>query len=1199
MASGSTEVGSIKGLLELDITDYMEGIEKAKTAEQELKHGDGDTDLRIGADVHEAVEKMDEVTAKADKLGDESKDIRMDADVDEAVGKIQAVAATVDEATGDEKEVQVGADVQEAMGKVEQVATVADDLEAKRVQMRVDARVDEAMARIDEVTAKADGAAKTHTVIVDAKTGKAVGEIEAVRTAETSLERSNARLSEAYSELDAVQSQTVFSQSSLMTAEAAATRVEEEQAAAQKKLNLVLAEYEVALQADATASTADASASGREASQTNRVAEAKRSGAAASQADAKATETDTAAKNANADASERQAASQNMLRNTLLLVAPALVPIAGAAAGAGTALIGMAASGILAFRGVNTAMDEGSLTGQQYSADLRSLGNDMDRLSNTGAVAYLSGMNQVAGELHGSMPVLNGDVSMFSRGLGTISGNALQGVLGLLREMTPVLVSVDSGLERSSAKFASWGTGSGAKQFVSYLISTLPSVGSALSSLIGAAGHVASAFGPWGSLVLTAVTDVSDVIQAIPTPVLSVLATGAMAAYTAFKLFGAITPIIEGVQAAMEGLAGGEAAASLASLATPLGAVTVAVGLLGAAYAAVAGKNRQATNAQQDYTSALQQSNGVVDQNVAKSVAKQAKDSGALDTAGQLGIAQGKVTDAITGQNDAYDSLTKSLQKTIDSGTTYTTTQYGMSVYQDKNAKAAQQLLNTVKEQHGAYQKAADDQKQVAAASQDTTTKLSAQAQILGLSQGEWTRLQNAETQASAAAKDYKSALDLLNGQAQNLDQATSTLTMQFDTMASTIRQNISQVGKAKATSMDVNTTYGAKNHQLIEQTVKDAQDEADSIINSEGKSQKAYLDANQSLTESRQKILDVAAANGLNRNQVSALLDQIMKMPADPTTHIMVDDDQAKSELKNLGVTAANVSKDEKTITITGDNKKAMDAIAKVTGAKIDDKTGKLTLDKQQYDVALAIANGAAIDTKTGQLKADNNEYWQKLAQTNGWKIDPHTGLLIGDNGQYMSALGIANASTLNDKQSVLRAIDQASGVVATVEQEKIHDKYFRIVTDYIHNNIETGGNFDNSGVPFAAGLGKGYTGGEFDGRSFLKGYASGGEFEGAVTGPYSPVKDNVILQNARLNPGEHVLTVDDVRAMGGQKAVYAFRSSLHNPKPVYRTREEVDRIPQRKHETRPIQIIVQGNGDPDATARRTYELFRQKLEV
>lgn len=1168
MASGGTEVGSIKGLLELDITDYMAGIEKAKAAEQELKHDDGD-DLHIGADIHEAVEKMDEVGAKADRLGDESRSLRMDADVQEAVSKLDAVATTVDEATSGENEVHVDADVQEAMGKVEQVAAAADDLEARRIRMRVDANVDEAIARIDEVAAKTDGVERPHTVIVDANTGEAVGEVEAVRAAEASLERQNARLAAAYAELDEVQSQTVFSQSSLMTAEAAATRVEQEQAEAQERLNRALAEHNVTLAADTAASTMNSETTGRQASQTGKAADAKRADAAAMRTDTAATETDTVAKDANAAAADNQTSSYHELRSALLLVAPALVPIAGAAAGAGTAMIGMAASGMLAFRGVKQAMESGSMTGAQYRHDIDALKSDLDGLSNAGAVAYLNGMDRVTSEMHAAMPALNGDVSMFSRGLGAISGNALAGVLGLLRQMTPVLTMVDRGLESASAKFASWGTGSGAKQFVSYLMSTLPSVGSALGSLAGAVGHVAGAFAPWGSLVLSTVTGVSDVIRMIPTPVLSVLATGAMSAYTAFKLFGAVTSIIQGVQAAMAGLAAGS---SLASLVTPLGAVTLAVGLLGAAYAAVAGKNRQATDAQQDYTSALQQSNGVIDANVAKSVAKRAKDSGALDAANELGIAQGKVTDAITGQNDAYDALTKQLQKTIDQGTTYTTTQYGTTVAQDKNAQSAQKLLKAVQDQHGAYQKASDDQKQVAAAAEDTTTKLSTQAQVLGLSEAEWTRLQGSETAASDAAKDYKSALDALNGQAQTLDQATSTLTMQFDTMDSSIKQNITQVEAAQATSMDVNTTYGAKNHQLIEQTVKDAQDKADAIINSEGGTKQAYDDARQSLEQSRQKILEVAQANGLNRDQVSQLLDEIMKPLPDPKTHITVDDKQAQNALQNLNIKTANVSKDHKTVTIKGNNKDAMTAISLVTGAKINSKTGKIMLNKSQYDVALALANGAKINPKTGMLDGNGNPLLAKVAKANGWTINKKTGVISGDNGPFRAAKKAVESATIRDKKIHVGA--ETSGFWNSING---------ILSRTFHVNVSANGGRAAGGLITGPGTGTSdeiptnLSNGEFvmqaaavqkygvdflqmlNWRRFANGGSVGSEFSGAVTGPASPIKDNVILRNARLNPGEHVLTVDDVRAMGGQKAVYAFRSSLHNPQ-VYRTKADVD---------------------------------------
>jgi len=48
-----------------------------------------------------------------------------------------------------------------------------------------------------------------------------------------------------------------------------------------------------------------------------------------------------------------------------------------------------------------------------------------------------------------------------------------------------------------------------------------------------------------------------------------------------------------------------------------------------------------------------------------------------------------------------------------------------------------------------------------------------------------------------------------------------------------------------------------------------------------------------------------------------------------------------------------------------------------------------------------------------------------------------------------------------------------------------------------------------------------------------------------GAVYGKGAKGVDSV---RAVLAPGEHVLSDDDVDAMGGQSAVYAFRKQLHN---------------------------------------------------
>lgn len=1141
MADGGTSVGSIKGLLELDISDYMNGIQEAKSAEDELKTGD--KDIRIDANISEAMAKMDDASDKAKELGAEEPSIDVDADIADAMGRLDEVQAKSDETGAADPDVHVDANIEDAQAKLQAVTAKSEQLDEERITAKVEARVDEALAEIDSVATAAQALdEKTVHVQVDADSGKAVAQIAAVSEAQADLDMSTARVRAAYERLDVVQSQGVVSQSSLMTAEAALSRVEDEHASAQERLNQVCSQYNVRLVENTAASGANGAAASRQASQTGKTAAAIDSSTGALRSDAAANQADTTAKSSNTQAAAAQADSYHSLTGSLMLVAPALVPIAGAAAGAGVSLIAMAAVGVLAVKGISMAMSDGSVTGRQYSADVQSLAKNLTQLERTGAVGFLSGMNTMTSDLNAQMPFLSRSTATYSRDLGTISGNAVAGVLGLFRQMDPVIMSVDQGLVRASQSFKQWGTGSGARDFVSYLLTVLPTVSSSLGSLMGAIGHVVQAFSPIGTVVLEAVKGVSDAIQAIPTPLLTVLAGGAMAAYAAFKSWQLISPIISGVKTALTGMADG---ASLASMITPIGAVVTAIGLLGAAYMAFSQKSQTAASAQQDFLSVLEQSNGVIDENVRKTAVKKASDEGMISSASQVGVSAKDVTDAILNQGDAYDRIKSKVTANVDESRKFSAQNGYNSKSLVSTANASQSLLEKLDGVRKGYSDAASEQKLMAEATQDTTGTMSAQAQILGLSQSQWDTLASAEATASTAAKDYKSALDALNGQAQTLDQATSALTLQFDTMASTIKQNIEKVGVAQATSMDENTVYGAKNHQLIEQTVQDAQSKADAIINSEGKSQKSYADARASLEQSRQKILDVAKAQGLNTDQVSAYLDQIMKLPADVTSNIILNDADATAGLKDLQVKTASLSKDAKTVTITGDNKDALKSIADVVGAKIDKKTGSLTLDKQQYDTALALANGAKIDEKTGQLLGNNSPLFQKVAEANGWTIDEKTGQIKGSDGQYLSVKNAVDAIQIADKIARILANDQASGTIYSIKHEldSITDKTVTVRT--YQQSIQVGSvGTGMKATPYRTG---GAVRGYADGGSFLPGFDSGGVFSGAVTGPDSPIRDNVILKNARLNPGEHVLTVNDVQAMGGQQAVYAFRSSLH----------------------------------------------------
>ncbi|WP_416175216.1 MAG: Phage tail tape measure protein [Bifidobacterium crudilactis] len=1129
MSDTATEVGSIKGLLKLDISDYMAGIQQAKAAEDELKHGDDD--IRIDADVSEAIAKIDEVSAKTDKVTSKDGDIRIDADTDQAVAKIESVEAKTDKATSNTDDIHIDANVSEATAKLDQVLAQADQVDSERIDLRVQASVDEALAEIQAVAAKTEQVtAVRHEILVDADTGTAVAQIEAVSAAQAQLDSSTARLRAAYSQLDAVQSKGVASQSALMVAEAAATQVEQEQADAQERLSRVLAENNVALLSNAASQSVNSEAASSAARSASEQASSVTAGRTAMASDTAATSANTAAKDANRSATDSQAKSYGALRGSLLLVAPALLPIAGAAAGAGAALVGMAGAGILAYKGISNAVDAASVTGRQYSADLHVIEDGMSSLANTSAVAYLQGFNGVTRELNSQMPYLSRLTATFSRDLGTISSNGVAGLLGLFRQLQPVMLSVDQGIVRASASFARWGTGNGARDFVAYLIEKLPSVENALGSLFGAAGHVVQAFSPWSGVVLSTVTAVSDVISAIPTPVLSTLVTEAMAVYTAFKLWNGVTSVFDKVKTGL-----GSFSAALGLSSTGVGLFIAGVTALSAVIAMSQTNVESAAQAQTDYASALENTNGVIDESVRKQAAKKLQEQGAYDMASSLGISSKDLTDAVLGEGDAYDRVSGQVNEAA--------THYHQLAIQTRSnkdgtsklAKQSDELSKILGNQHSGLQSAVNDQKQIAEATGDASSKISSQSQILGVSQSEWNTLTTAESNASTAAKDYKSALDALNGQAQTLDQATNSLTTQFDTMASTLQQNIKNVGTAQATSMDNNTTYGAKNHQLILQTVQDAQAKADAIINSEGKSQKSYADARASLEESRQKILDTAKANGLNTDEVSKYLDQVMKIPPSTSTSIILDDSDATAGLSALQVKTATLSADSKTVTITGDNADALAKIATIEGAKIDPKTGTLTLNKTQYESALALANGAKIDPKTGQLLGDNNPILAKIAQTNMWTIDPKTGQIRGEDGNFITVANRVEAYRLNPKSVAING--DASGFYAVLRQIS-------------SANVATSVGVSTSLANLMRG---GYTGGMFDGSKFLPGYANGGQFEGAVSGPASPVRDSVILRNARLDPGEHVLTKKDVQAMGGQRAVYAFRSSLHSSNQGY----------------------------------------------
>jgi hypothetical protein len=311
-----------------------------------------------------------------------------------------------------------------------------------------------------------------------------------------------------------------------------------------------------------------------------------------------------------------------------------------------------------------------------------------------------------------------------------------------------------------------------------------------------------------------------------------------------------------------------------------------------------------------------------------------------------------------------------------------------------------------------------------------------------------------------------------------------------------------------------VHTKYGAANRQTILGMIQDSQSLADSIIKNEGDSKKARQDANASLTQSKQKILEFAKANGLGEAAVKQMIATEMKYNATdvPAKTIKVTDLASKS-FASISLKAKSI-KDGK-VTITGNNKQAMSAIAQVTGAKLKDKGSKLTLNKKQYDLALAIANGAKVDTKTGAINGNNKDLWNKVAVANGWKVDSKTGEVKGNDANFRAVKNAVNSTHFKSKTVAVNKSGNAESGIQSI-WNGLTSLVSRTWTVFVNSAGDAG-----NAPHHAAG--------------------------GAIIGPGTGTSDSIL---SRLSTGEHVLTAADVNAMGGQKAVYAFRSSLHSGK-------------------------------------------------
>ncbi len=628
--------------------------------------------------------------------------------------------------------------------------------------------------------------------------------------------------------------------------------------------------------------------------------------AAAQKKAAQAALEDAAAQETDAKATDTAGQSMGRLQRILTAVValgPGLIPIAGFAVGAGAAITAMLGIGVLAILGIKNELKTGSADAAAFAADLGSLKGDLADLEQTAAHGILGGFSSVVSQVHADMPALNSETSLYSSLLGKIASTGFGGLLAAWTNLQPLVIDVGQYLEQSTGRLAAFADSPEFRRFVTYAQQELPTVGTLLNSLVTVAFHLLQAFAPWGTVVVGTLQGLVNVIDAMPLPVLSTLIELALGGSLAFKAWTSIPALMMsiattiGATTAAEGgatVATGALGAAIDFMTGPVGWAVAGLGALIAVLTATTAAQNNAIPPVNGYTAALQEDNGVLGEHIRLQAAKNLQDSGALDAAKRLGVSTQALTLAATGNVPALKAVNAELDKATSGWKASGSAMVNNSKAAGSVPILAKLIRDSLKDQQSQLGSTVTQWKQLQIATGATTASTNDQTDA-------YAALAREEDAATAAGKLWKNQLDILNGGQQSLESATIALAGDYQSAAQTIKQNIKEMGRAEATSLDIHTKGGLANHQIVLQEVTDAETRSQAVIQSEGETAKAREDGRKALVRSRQSIIDHMTAAGLDKKAVTALVDSELKIPPEIKNTITTDTSAATKSIKNL----------------------------------------------------------------------------------------------------------------------------------------------------------------------------------------------------------------------------------------------------------------------------------------------------------
>lgn len=626
------------------------------------------------------------------------------------------------------------------------------------------------------------------------------------------------------------------------------------------------------------------------------------------------------------------------LLTAIIALGPAIVPVAAATVGLGAGFAAAGVAGVLAIVGIKREMAAGTTTGAAFTKQVGLLKDNVDDLSTLAAKGVLGPFQDAVADLQRRMPQLTSMVGDFSSVTGQTASALFRGLLAAFIQLEPLMADVGMYTLDLSHRFEALMSGPGVVAFGDYVRSVFPQVMGDLEDIVGAVVHLVAAFAPLGTGVLGMLGLLSQLISAIPVDVLATLATTAYSVYAGFKTFTIIQGLIGGVTKGLIslGLASETAAGGLRALNLAAGAIGAVIAVATFLYTQHAEAVRQDQQAVDDYTQALRQSNGVIDENVRATAFKQLQDEGAYRAAKQLGIGLDVVTDAALGNKDAVAAVSAKMLEAMRAQDEFTAGGKRTNLTTGELNNAVHVLSSTLGTNHDQFTRAQQAQKDwaeaskvSAAASGEQGTAQSNLAASLGITTTALQGAQDAQKKTADAAATattnmqlendaaglLKQSLDLLNGKA--LDAAAAQTASASATLGA-VRALKDHDKKAKdyGTTLSLNTEKGVAARQALERKAQADQQAAEAVAKATG-STKA---GTKSLQDNKIALENTLRSQGLLTDKVQAYIDKIYQIPKKvPPTKVEIDQAAKRKALADIAaLKSALAGIQSKTVVVT-----------------------------------------------------------------------------------------------------------------------------------------------------------------------------------------------------------------------------------------------------------------------------------------